>query len=113
MVELEFGGAVYELSGAGVYYREADGEDYPRELVIKLTVDVGDIDEALLQSFHADHETKRDYIAAVGGVVYRGTFHKTTVTNQEYTDPQSGESQRQLEVALVADASQVSVDLEN
>lgn len=112
MVELEFNGREYDLSGAGVYYREADGEDYPRELVIKLTVDVEQIDETLLQSFHANHETPRDYVAAVGGIVYRGTFHKTTVTNQEYTDPQTGESERQLEVALVADASQVSVSLE-
>lgn len=111
MPTLTYDSRDYEMDGAGVYYREAKESEGEREFVVNFTIDVENLNTKLLESFHDDHGTEREYRADVGGISYKGVFTKTTVTNQEHTDPQTGESVQQLEVALIADADDVIVGL--
>lgn len=111
MPTLTYDSRDYEMDGAGVYYREAKESEGEREFVVNFTIDVENLNTTLLESFHMPHGSPRYYRADVGGISYTGTFDKATVTNQEHTNPQTGESEQQLEVALVAAADEVDVRL--
>lgn len=112
MATLRHNQTEYDVENSEVYYK-ADTDEDERELVARISIDPDDLTDDLLQALYGDHGEVREFSLFTGGIEYHMDATKTTVANQEITDPVQGETEAVLEVGIMTPRDQVFIQLED
>ena len=110
MATLTYGGEDYEVENSEVYFKaETDGDE--REIVARISLEPEQLTQELLAALYDEHGSVRGFSLEMNGIEYHLDATKTTVANQEITDPMQGTAQGVLEVGIMAPRDNAFIQL--
>ncbi len=112
MATLTYDGEDYEVENSEVYFK-AETDDGEREIVARISLEPEQLTNDLLVALYDEHGTVRGFSIEMNGIEYHLDATKTTVANQEITDPMEGDAQGVLEVGIMAPRDNAFIQLAN